>query len=697
MKNFHHPTAHWQLSKSITTVAIACVALLFFATNPSASAAQSGPTDRISFPYQAIVATNGAAIYSGPDEVHYATDKLQQGDVVSVHRHDPNGWCAVQPSPGSFSLVPEGAIDRVSEDVGVVTQNGVQAWVGTRLGSVDQPLWQIKLKQGEEVHVLGEASWPSPDGHSTIWYQIAPPAGEFRWVRMADLEVPGASSRELPDRRLAREDSQLDNISLQSNVSMETGKLGQDDRIADDLATPADPRDGNSGFQYLSEMKISPDAPAKVASNNSAAPRQRGTRSAEPQADVRDDEGLDFKFRPIGATATAAVAASIRTKSVSRGVTREPWDKDSVTGNPETGNHTTGNSEAGNDEIRQVAWQEDAPRSEVRTAVEGSFQRRTTRTEDTRRERAPANSPNQWKVGNARIASDAGRLPGVDRDSHVQSRLDDDELRKERGRPSSAIRGLDEIADWKFDDADSAEMMTTPVLVEWDGADSGQYDANDATYGSPVIRSTLSEKLTPRLVDIEMQLTNEMLKRPNEWQLADLELAVSQIYSQTKLPTERLQAQRIMDKVANCKRIRNGYAQSFHARGETFGTSLSPSIASTGRSKSGTASLTMSGAVSSPAATTVIGSGVNHDLEMGTKYDAHGWLTELVSEDRNNRPVYVLVDDEGKITHHVAATPGLNLHRYLKAKVGVNGRRGYNRVLDLSHVTAEAVSEIKRR
>ena len=93
----------------------------------------------------------------------------------------------------------------------------------------------------------------------------------------------------------------------------------------------------------------------------------------------------------------------------------------------------------------------------------------------------------------------------------------------------------------------------------------------------------------------------------------------------------------------------------------------------------------------------LVGTGVDTNVESGTLYDAHGWLTELVSEDRNNRPVYVLVNDDGKIPHHIAPSPGVNLHRYLKSKVGVSGRQGYNNVLKLSHVTADAVSELIRR
>lgn len=146
------------------------------------------------FPYQAIVVTEDTAIRSGPGQVHYATGSLPQGATVEVYRHDPGGWCAIRPPKGSFSLVPAATLSIVEDGIGEVTEAGTQAWVGTQLGPVEQPLWQIKLKMGEAVEILGQANWPEPAGHSTAWYQIAPPAGEFRWVNINDLQLP-------PDQR----------------------------------------------------------------------------------------------------------------------------------------------------------------------------------------------------------------------------------------------------------------------------------------------------------------------------------------------------------------------------------------------------------------------------------------------------------------------------------------------------------------
>lgn len=146
--------------------------------------------DDLRFPYQAIVVNNEAMVHSGPGKVHYATQTLSQGDVVTVYREDPGGWCAIRPLDDSFSLVPEATLERLGDGNGRITQDGTQAWVGTMLGAVDRPLWQVKLKKGELVSVRGQVSWPDARGHSTVWYQISPPSGEFRWVRIADIQLP---------------------------------------------------------------------------------------------------------------------------------------------------------------------------------------------------------------------------------------------------------------------------------------------------------------------------------------------------------------------------------------------------------------------------------------------------------------------------------------------------------------------------
>ena len=81
---------------------------------------------------------------------------------------------------------------------------------------------------------------------------------------------------------------------------------------------------------------------------------------------------------------------------------------------------------------------------------------------------------------------------------------------------------------------------------------------------------------------------------------------------------------------------------------------------------------------------------------MGTTYDAYGWLDKLVRDSGNSPSTFVIKDDSGKITHHVSPAPGLNLHRYLRQKVGVIGQRGYHQQLRLDHVTVDRVVVLQK-
>ena len=56
---------------------------------------------------------------------------------------------------------------------------------------------QVRLEKGERVELLDEK--PTGDGK---WYEIAPPAGEFRWVHMEYLD------RHLPDELVKRQRAQ---------------------------------------------------------------------------------------------------------------------------------------------------------------------------------------------------------------------------------------------------------------------------------------------------------------------------------------------------------------------------------------------------------------------------------------------------------------------------------------------------------
>ena len=71
--------------------------------------------------------------------------------------------------------------------------DGAVAWVGSDVSSVQQHKWQVRLERDELVEILGERSLSVGPGFATeTYFQIAPPAGEFRWIHAENAVAPEA-------------------------------------------------------------------------------------------------------------------------------------------------------------------------------------------------------------------------------------------------------------------------------------------------------------------------------------------------------------------------------------------------------------------------------------------------------------------------------------------------------------------------
>ncbi len=132
-------------------------------------------------PYDAVVREDDVTVRCGPGRKYYPTSKLRAGDRVRVVRHDPGGWFVIEPPAGSFSWVPARAIDRAPDGRGIVTVSQVAA----RVGSYESDIRDIEsrpLRKGEAVRILGEKTLAEANGQRELWYRIAPPKYEWRWV-----------------------------------------------------------------------------------------------------------------------------------------------------------------------------------------------------------------------------------------------------------------------------------------------------------------------------------------------------------------------------------------------------------------------------------------------------------------------------------------------------------------------------------
>ncbi|MFQ5733299.1 MAG: SH3 domain-containing protein [Planctomycetaceae bacterium] len=215
------------------------------------------------FPYQAIVQGNDVHARSGPGKNYYATAKLSRGQRVSVHRHDPGGWYMIAPPRGSFSWIRCSHVKQQSPSRGTLTHDNVIVRVGSDFGD-DRDIEQVRLSTGDAINILGEKTFNTRFG-SVRMFKIAPPRGEYRWVRGRFLTPIGDAARRVNDR---------DPYSVPSNAVR-------------DLTGPTD----------LSHP-IAAGGPVLVAPGSSQSSR-RPVISGGRERDRTQLAALDAKFRQI--------------------------------------------------------------------------------------------------------------------------------------------------------------------------------------------------------------------------------------------------------------------------------------------------------------------------------------------------------------------------------------------------------------
>ena len=139
------------------------------------------------FPYKAVVIQNDTLARCGGNENYYPTQRLQRDTIVTVHRHDPGGWLAIEPPEGSFSWIRAQYVTRNGPDTGTVTEDGIIVFVGSEFGD-EASVWQRRVSSGTPVTILAEQELAT-ETTSRKMYKISPPARERRWIA-GDAVVP---------------------------------------------------------------------------------------------------------------------------------------------------------------------------------------------------------------------------------------------------------------------------------------------------------------------------------------------------------------------------------------------------------------------------------------------------------------------------------------------------------------------------
>jgi len=177
------PAGHGGLLTASMLLGLVVHATVSFGAEPTAAGEH--------FPLTAAVRTTHTYLRAGPGADYYPTTRLIQGEAVELWSVDASGYGAVRPLTGSFSWLRAADVDRQIEAdpaIGVVVTDGAVARIGSQINDL-RHVAQVRLEAGERVRVLDEERIEQ-GRQAGLWVKIKPPSGEFRWVRLADLDLP---------------------------------------------------------------------------------------------------------------------------------------------------------------------------------------------------------------------------------------------------------------------------------------------------------------------------------------------------------------------------------------------------------------------------------------------------------------------------------------------------------------------------
>jgi hypothetical protein len=137
--------------------------------------------------------------------------------VVEVYRRRPDGWCAIRPPAGSFSWVFAQNVRMIDDDLAEISKEEAAARVGSRMSS-QRDVVQVRLHQGEKVAILGSDERDGNPRESESWYKIAPPSGEFRWVRASDVGLASNESEPVEPHESVDWESHVTTAALEKPI-----------------------------------------------------------------------------------------------------------------------------------------------------------------------------------------------------------------------------------------------------------------------------------------------------------------------------------------------------------------------------------------------------------------------------------------------------------------------------------------------
>ncbi len=243
-------------------------------------------------------------------------------------------------------------------------------------------------------------------------------------------------------------------------------------------------------------------------------------------------------------------------------------------------------------------------------------------------------------------------------DSEWRERTDSEQADGELVRVPSSLQPTPVAATDAGEDSSEEQSETQVDQPEQEKPQQEKPDASAPVWVSR--HRALQEDLDGLELELAMMVSQEM----RAWRLDSLRKRVEQAASRLGDPVQQRRAQDLLARIGGFERLADRASGA-----DTDSSAVQP----------------------------LIPSPPNRDATPATtvKYDGSGWLVP-VHATNGTVPPYALLDVQGDVMQYVSPTPGLNLQRYVRKRIGVFGQQGFVRSLNKPHVTAERVVDLGR-
>ena len=685
------------------------------------------------------VQSNKAMVRSGPSEKYYATSNLAKGAAVEVYMETSDGWSGIRPPAGSHDWIPSSVAYLLpGGKTAEIIQDKTPAWVGSDAADVSEFMWQLELVKSQQVQILGEEMQLTEDGSKQLWYRIAPPQGEFRWVKTSLLsDSPPIKSKD--------SGVQLANYVQDSSGTSSSGSAQRDGKIvwSDEKQSleqvESQIRREQAEIQRKMEadgIRVNLDSPKVEVksdtgkSSSKTVAKTVSNRRSEPESVVTESEPVDVSsssstpIQPIPMTkqsrriaqmkasehqidgqrqweAMQTADPKLRVKPVSSilglfGLSVIEAERAPVSTSIARQYHTTpsqGNigriGPVGNSRLDRLPRPGQRP---VMTLPEDG--------EDTLG--YPMGSGTEGWNGMHDPAYGPMQQPPVQGESTFSRWLHSREpvfgSTQPNHNPSMAGTGMQPMLQGNaFGNPYATQPQTigfVPETTAWHGLKNNMRAGAQPYADAPAMNNYDSDAepeqfQTPEIQAALVHLTREVAGPTEEWNFANLRNQAATWVENGATAMVRGEARLLMDRIDRFESLRQ----------RTLGLAQDASmIAQQTMNNAAVAAMRQAGNVAPASAinANTNGSGVSNAVATNTtsEGDASGWLVQVHTTIKG-QPEFALTDDAGKVITYVQSSPAINLRRYLQQPVTVYGMRGYIPNLAAKQILAERVVRMR--